>query len=111
MGLSVSGRDEEAFVGNSFIHIEHFYSVSSRKLLRGAPNSSTTKESSFNVRTEADDKVLGNRRNLEGSYPGRGSNHGECRVLPKGGTGKREKGEQSDRVLIALRRGQQSSRR
>jgi len=31
---------------HSFIHTEHLYSVSSRELLRGAPDSSTAKKSS-----------------------------------------------------------------
>src|SRR6218665_2063522 len=35
---------------SSFIHIEHLYSASSRKLLRSAPNTSTVKQSSLKVR-------------------------------------------------------------
>src|SRR6218665_587958 len=35
---------------NSFIHIEHLYSASSRKLLRSTPNTSTVKQSSLKVR-------------------------------------------------------------
>ena len=35
---------------HSFIHIEHLYSASSRKLLRNSPNTSTAKQSSFKVR-------------------------------------------------------------
>jgi len=35
---------------NSFIHIEHLYSASSRKLLGSAPNTSTVKQSSLKVR-------------------------------------------------------------
>ena len=35
---------------HSFIHIEHLYSASSRKLLRSAPNTSTVKQSSLKVR-------------------------------------------------------------
>jgi len=50
-----------------FIHIEHLYSVSSRKLLRSAPNSSMTKMSSLKVRKNADDKALGKIRSWEGS--------------------------------------------
>jgi len=42
---------------HSFIHIEHLYSASSRKLLRGAPDSSTTKKSSLKVRRNAGDKA------------------------------------------------------
>src|SRR6218665_2141186 len=34
----------------SFIHPEHFYSASSRELLRGAPDSSTAKKSSLKLR-------------------------------------------------------------
>ena len=37
---------------HSFIHIEHLYSAPSRKLLRGAPNSSTAKKNSLKVRKE-----------------------------------------------------------
>ena len=33
---------------HSFIHIDHLYSASSRKLLRGAPDTSTIKQSSLN---------------------------------------------------------------
>ena len=35
---------------DSFIHIEHLYSASSRELLRGAPDFSTAKKSSLKVR-------------------------------------------------------------
>ena len=35
---------------HSFIHIEHLYSASSRKLLRSAPKTSTVKQSSLKVR-------------------------------------------------------------
>jgi len=35
---------------DSFIHIEHLYSASSRELLRGAPNSNTAKKSSLKLR-------------------------------------------------------------
>src|SRR6218665_1672472 len=35
---------------HSFIHIEHLYSASSRKLLRSAPNTSTVKQSCLKVR-------------------------------------------------------------
>ena len=34
---------------HSFIHTEHLYSASSRKLLRGAPDSSTAKKSSLKL--------------------------------------------------------------
>ena len=37
--------DKSSFT-HSFIHIEHLYSASSRKLLRSAPNTSTVKQSS-----------------------------------------------------------------
>ena len=36
-----------SYVIHSFIHIEHLYSASSRKLLRSAPNTSTVKQSSL----------------------------------------------------------------
>jgi len=46
---------------HSFIHIEHFYSASSRKLLRSAPNTSTVKQSSvcvlFNLRYTTDQLI------------------------------------------------------
>src|SRR5688572_5134120 len=37
---------------SSFIHIEHLYSAPSRKLLRGAPDSSTPKKNSLKGRKE-----------------------------------------------------------
>jgi len=43
---------------NSFIHFEHSYSASSRKLLRSAPNTSTVKKSSLKVRKNAGERVL-----------------------------------------------------
>ena len=43
---------------HSFIHIEHLYSASSRELLRGAPDSSTVKESSISWGKNAGDKAL-----------------------------------------------------
>ena len=39
----------------SFLHIEHLYSASSRKLLRSAPNTSTVKQSSLNLLTGRDE--------------------------------------------------------
>src|SRR6218665_2759708 len=41
---------------HSFIHIEHLYSASSRKLLRSAPNTSTVKQSSLKVRKKTQAK-------------------------------------------------------
>jgi len=35
---------------HSFIHIEHLYSTSSRKLSRGAPDSSTAKKSTGSLK-------------------------------------------------------------
>src|SRR6218665_1309261 len=50
----------------SFIHIEHLYSASSRKLLRSAPNTSTVKQSSLKVRKNAGEVVLLKMRSSEG---------------------------------------------
>ena len=51
---------------HSFIHIEHLYSASSRKLLRSAPNASTVKQSSLKVRKNAGEVVLLKMRSSEG---------------------------------------------
>jgi len=53
---------------NELIHIEHLYSASSRKLIRGALNSSKTEKSSLKVRkylNNGGDKVLLERRSSE----------------------------------------------
>ena len=52
------GFDRSTNPNLSNIHIERLYGVSSRKLLRGAPNFSTAKRSSLKVRKYACDKVL-----------------------------------------------------
>jgi len=51
---------------HSFIHIEHLYSASSRKLLRSASNTSTVKQSSLKVRKNASERVLLTMRSSEG---------------------------------------------
>src|SRR5205809_878698 len=62
----------------SFIHIEHLYSVPSRKLLRGAPDSSTAKKNSFKVRKLR--RREGHRKEAKlqrEAIPGRGTHHRE----------------------------------
>src|SRR6218665_1373350 len=48
--ISPYSSSSHYFQIHSFIHIEHLYSASSRKLLRSAPNTSTVKQSSLKVR-------------------------------------------------------------
>src|SRR6218665_1822966 len=51
---------------HSFIHIEHLYSASSRKLLSSALNTSMVKQSSLKVRKNAGEVVLLKMRSSEG---------------------------------------------
>ena len=78
-----------------FIHsfiVEHLYSTPSRKLLRGAPNSSTAKKNSLKVRKEYRREGPGKEVKLQReAIPGRGAHHRERAVLSSGGTGKRDK--------------------
>jgi len=63
---------------NSFIHIEHLYSASSRKLLRSAPNTSTVKQSSLKVRKKR--RWSGSVKNAKfrrEAVSGWGAHHGE----------------------------------
>jgi len=53
-------------IWHSFIHTEHLHSASSRELLRGAPDSSTAKKSSLNLRKNAGDKALSSTRQASG---------------------------------------------
>src|SRR6218665_1910620 len=101
---------------HSFIHIEHLYSSSSRKLLRSALNTSTVKQSSLKVRKNAGEVVLFKMRSLEGrTFQVEGPTTEKARIclveVRANGTRRRPCwDEQSDRELIALRGGQQSSR-
>ena len=52
---------------HSFIHIEHLYSASSRKLLRGAPDSSTAKKSGKSDKKQACTESVLTRRSA--TYP------------------------------------------
>src|ERR1043165_6544156 len=61
---------------HSFIHIKHLYSAPSRKLLRGAPDSSTAKKSSFKVRKEHRRESPRKEAKLQReAIPGRGTHH------------------------------------
>src|SRR6218665_3290183 len=78
---------------HSFIlNIELSQSAFSRKLLRGAPNSSTAKKSISKVRKKAGDRVvLRDKKFRREAVPFRGSHCGECTVLLSRGTGIRDK--------------------
>src|SRR6218665_1491548 len=103
---------------NSFINIEHLHSASSRELLRGDPDSSTAKKSSLKLRRKnAGDKALEKIRSLEGSLfqiEGPTMENARLCLVEVRANGTRRRpclDERSDRELIALRRGQQSSQR
>src|SRR6218665_317183 len=101
---------------HSFIHIEHLYSAFSRKLLRSASNASTVKQSSLKVRKKAGEVVLLKMRSSEGRpFQVEGPTTEKARIclveVRAKGTRRRPCwDERSDRELIALRGGQQSSR-
>src|SRR6218665_3277877 len=101
---------------HSFIHIEHLYSASSRKLLRSAPNTSTVKQSSLKVRKNAGEVVLLEMRSSEGRpFQVEGPTTEKARICLVEVRAKWTRrrpcwDERSDRELIALRGGQQSSR-
>src|SRR6218665_3861590 len=97
----------EGCTAHSFIH-----SASSRKLLRGAPNSSTAKESSLKVRKNTGAKILLKDEVHKGSHSrSRGHHVLFCLVDVQAKETRRRPcwDEWSDRELIALWRGQQSS--
>src|SRR6218665_127361 len=102
---------------HSFIHIEHLYSASSRKLLRSASNTSTVKQSSLKVKKNAGEVVLLKMLSSEGRlFQVEGPTTEKTRIclveVRAKGTRRRPCwDERSDRELIALRGGQQSSRR
>jgi len=58
--------DNSDFV-HSFIHIEHFYSASSRKLLRSAPSHSTVKQSN-SQKSEPKASLLTQKRENPSAY-------------------------------------------
>src|SRR6218665_4019482 len=102
---------------HSFIQIERLYSTSSRKLLRSAPNTSTVKQSSLKVRKNAGEMVLLKMQSSEGRpFQVEGPTTEKARIclveVRVKGTRRRPCwDERSDRELIALRGGQQSSHR
>ena len=67
---------------NSFIHTEHLYSASSRKLLRGAPNFSTAKKSSLKVRTKAGEKCHYSRTSVFVRYWWKTFKFGKVTIMP-----------------------------
>src|SRR5688572_2623877 len=80
------------YVVHSFIHIEHLYSAPSRKLFRGAPDSSTDKKNSFKVSKERGREGPRNKAKLQReAIPGRGTPHRESAILHSGGSSKRDK--------------------
>src|SRR6218665_3179040 len=101
----------------SFIHIEHLYSASSRKLLRSAPNTSRVKQSSPKVGKNGGEVVLLKMRSSEGrlvQVEGPTTEKARICLVEVRAKGTRMRpcwDERSDRELIALRGGQQSSRR
>src|SRR5688572_12945457 len=102
---------------HSFIHIEHLYSAPSRKLLRGAPDSSTAKKNSFKVSKERGREGPRNKAKLQSeAIPGRGTPTEKARfciveVRAKGTSRSPCSDERRDREPLALMTGQQSSRR
>src|SRR6218665_1719013 len=97
-----------ACVHSSFIHIEHLYSASSRKLLRSAPNTSTVKQSSLKVRKNAGEVVLLKMRSSGGRpFQVEGPTTEKARICSVEVRAKETRwrpcwGERSDRELIAL---------
>jgi hypothetical protein len=76
----------------SFIHIDHFYSALSGKLLRGTPILSTAKKKSLKVRKEQRREGPGKEVKLRReAIPGRATHNREIAVLHSGGLGKRDK--------------------
>jgi len=76
---------------HSFIHTEHLYSASSRKLLRDPTDSSTAKKSCLKLRKKR--RWQGSRENPKlrrESIPDRGTHHGKSTALLSGGTSKRD---------------------
>jgi len=80
-----------SYPNNPFVHIEHLYSPSSRKLFRGAPNSSKAKRSSLKVSKSAGDKALGKIWSFRRGRSRSRAHQGESTTLLSGGTGKRNK--------------------
>ena len=77
----------------SFIRIEHLYGALSRKLLRGAPNSSAAKWTlnSQMIKEYRREGPVKETKLQRKAIPGRGAHHWESTILPSRDKGVRDK--------------------